>query len=297
MDNDSLIEKWLRGEASREDLDNLKATGELEKLERIDRALANFKAPEYHAEFQRTATAGRRYRSKQIYLGIFRVAAAVLLVMSVYFIFLSDASVVRSTGPAETASIMLPDSSSVILNAESQITYNPDAWHTAREVQLQGEAFFNVMKGSNFDVRTDHGTIRVVGTSFNIRARGSFFEVTCVEGKVAVDRQGEARYLTAGMRYQLINNEISVESTNQTYSSVNPYEESRFEGVPLGEVIDELERHYDIRIQRGNADLERLITTTFTHKDLNTALQTVFIPLDIRYQIDNNDIILNERAE
>ena len=76
------------------------------------------------------------------------------------------------TKPAEEKSILLSDGTEVILNSESELTYNRSYNKNNRSVHLIGEAYFSVQKGNiPFNVLTPHGKISVLGTSFNIRAR------------------------------------------------------------------------------------------------------------------------------
>ncbi|MFQ5771306.1 MAG: FecR family protein, partial [bacterium] len=83
--------------------------------------------------------------------------------------------------------VSLPDNSEVNLNAESSIKYPPKSWAKQREVILTGEAFFKVAEvGTPFSVRSGFVVTSVLGTSFNVRARGIQVEVACVTGKVSV---------------------------------------------------------------------------------------------------------------
>ena len=68
--------------------------------------------------------------------------------------------------------VILPDGSEVWLNAESTIEF-PTAFHDGlRQVRLQGEAYFKVAhdERSPFIVTSEQMNVRVLGTSFNIRA-------------------------------------------------------------------------------------------------------------------------------
>jgi ferric-dicitrate binding protein FerR (iron transport regulator) len=81
----------------------------------------------------------------------------------------------------------LPDGSTVYLNAETAINYNQWLFSISRNVSLQGEAFFKVEKGTSFIVHTEAGQVRVLGTSFNVKAVSDQLQVQCKTGKVAVD--------------------------------------------------------------------------------------------------------------
>jgi transmembrane sensor len=86
--------------------------------------------------------------------------------------------------------IELPDSSTVILNSGSTLSY-PDKFETeSRTVKLTGEAFFEVKKNSKrpFYVQTKDVTIRVLGTVFNVKSYPdeNTSETTLVSGSVEI---------------------------------------------------------------------------------------------------------------
>lgn len=86
--------------------------------------------------------------------------------------------------------IELPDSSVVVLNSGSTLSY-PDKFETeSRTVILNGEAFFEVKKNSHrpFYVKTKDVTIRVLGTTFNVKSYPdeNTSETTLVSGSVEI---------------------------------------------------------------------------------------------------------------
>jgi ferric-dicitrate binding protein FerR (iron transport regulator) len=88
------------------------------------------------------------------------------------------------------STIELPDSSVVVLNSGSTLSY-PDKFETAsRTVMLTGEAFFEVKKNSKrpFYVKTQDVTIRVLGTKFNVKSYPdeNTSETTLVSGSVEI---------------------------------------------------------------------------------------------------------------
>jgi len=120
-------------------------------------------------------------------------AAAVLVLSFVSFIFwTSDPHLIEySTKFGENKSIMLPDSSKVILNANSQISFN-DRWEhqSAREVYLEGEAFFTVhhkVDHQPFKVKTSKGVaVEVLGTEFNVYHRVQETKVVLSSGQITL---------------------------------------------------------------------------------------------------------------
>lgn len=91
--------------------------------------------------------------------------------------------------------IVLSDGTKVHLNAESQLTYPICFNNKERIVQVEGEAYFDVApdKAHPFIVQTPHTSIRVTGTSFNVRAYADegVESTTLVSGAVKINNENE----------------------------------------------------------------------------------------------------------
>ena len=68
----------------------------------------------------------------------------------------------HSTAFGEQKVIELPDGSLVTMNSKSTIEFNPDSWESSRILNLSGEAYFKVKKGSQFTVNTSNGDVVVL---------------------------------------------------------------------------------------------------------------------------------------
>ena len=68
---------------------------------------------------------------------------------------------------------------------------------------------------------------------------------------------------------------------------------SSFNNQTLKAVIDELSAQYPITIKNKNVDLNQRFTGSFVHNDLETALKTVLIPMDIKYTLQNSVLELS----
>ena len=134
-------------------------------------------------------------------LGIAAAVGGIILIISALFIFIKkERSVVIKTGYGDLRSVVLPDSSLVMLNANSSITFNK-SWgkNKSREVWLEGEAFFTVrhinqdtnqvQTQERFIVHTEEVTVEVLGTSFDIRHRRGKIQVVLETGRIKVSFQ------------------------------------------------------------------------------------------------------------
>ncbi|MDO8998435.1 MAG: FecR domain-containing protein [Bacteroidota bacterium] len=137
-------------------------------------------------------------------INTFRIAAAILVVVALGFLlkFMLSNNKVQPNNNFQIAEITttdtvnifyLPDSSKIILNKNSSISYAKDFADTARMAYLAGEAYFEISKnGKPFIVYAEGIQVRVMGTSFNVKANEHDDNVCVVvfEGQVAFSEQG-----------------------------------------------------------------------------------------------------------
>lgn len=218
------------------------------------------------------------------------IAASLSLVL-VFFFLLRDQSEVIKAPLGEQMTYTLPDASIVTLNAGSEITFDPSDWEQNRQLQLKGEAFFEVEKGSRFQVISTYGTIEVLGTSFNVYARNQKLEVACFTGKVKVsDAQGKLeQVLNPGHGVLLSQNQLRPFDVDLDEGISWRKGDFIFEDVPLTEVLEELERQYNLDVVLQTEILGRKYSGQFTNHDLKGALQMICLPMELSYELDRNN--------
>lgn len=225
-------------------------------------------------------------------------AAAVLslLLGSTAFIRFYTKTVTVSLG--EHAELLLPDGSTVSLNAQSRLSYKPLYWRFAREAEFEGEGFFSVMKGKSFEVRSDKGKTVVLGTSFNIYSRDVSYEVTCLSGKVkVVESSGkDAVILTAGNK-SFLNQEgtFTVDPVADTLGTLSWMSNKfSFNSVPLRKVFEEIGRQYGVLISVPE-DLDKVYSGAFMKEEsVESVLSLVCRPFDLKYtRKSENEYILS----
>lgn len=179
------------------------------------------------------------------------MAASLALPMALALFLRFYSSTTHTPSGVHTA-VLLPDGSSVELNAESTLKYHPYWWRISRKLKLEGEGFFKVMPGSQFTVTSAHASTRVVGTSFNIYARQSEYRVDCHSGKVSVVADLSANEVLLGPNQRaLLDHSGSFTVTPMESQPGTPPWADRllmFSSTPLRMVFDEIERQYGIEI-------------------------------------------------
>jgi len=132
-------------------------------------------------------------------------AAAVIIIAGVWFFTNNNNDTLKKNIPTQTlvadkgsrTRTILPDGSAVWLNADSHITYNENFSGATREVKLEGEAYFDVVKQAQrpFVVHVAGYDIKVLGTAFNVKSYpcDKTVETTLLRGMIEVIKQGNKK--------------------------------------------------------------------------------------------------------
>ncbi|MBT8259525.1 MAG: FecR domain-containing protein [Bacteroidia bacterium] len=295
MKQDDLLYKWLNDQLSEAEFEEFKQREDYAQNLEILKAANAFKAGQnssvsdfqsFKSKYEKRSKPSGRVINMPVWL---RVAAVLVISLGLYFTFFNSGDMTVSTLAGEKTMVSLPDDSEVHVNALSQIIYNPKNWKNKRAVDLDGEAYFKVAKGQTFDVITDDGVVTVLGTQFNVKQRLDFFEVKCFEGLVRVSSDQFEEKLPAGNVLRIINGELTLSTTD---SQIPTWIEgfSRFDEVPLMQVIDELKRQYGVEVSLNSVNTNRLFSGRFTHNDLEKALLEVTSPMDLTYELNGSTI-------
>ena len=197
-----------------------------------------------------------------------RIAAVVIVAISLGFLFKNyqyEKSVCQQTitVPAgQRAQITLADGTKVWLNSKSTLTYASNFGRKERNVELDGEAYFEVAKNKKipFFVNTEINRVKVVGTHFNVCAyKGSNeFETTLIEGIVDIYPIGSDQVITRLTKDEFFG------SYNGKYkkTTLPSYEYLRwkeglycFDDAPFNSLLNKLEKYYNVNISVRNLNI------------------------------------------
>lgn len=201
--------------------------------------------------------------------GVVAIAAAVFITATVAVaVWLWYRPVVVAVPPGALATVRLPDGSAVELNSDSELRYRrrfqvwPFVAADVRSVALRGEGFFDVVRSERpFHVETSDARVEVLGTQFNVRARGTAADrattVTLAAGRVRVtlrDETGTAAVLAEagtsarverapGAARELVVREVPL-------APVLAWRHRAFAAVdrPMAAILEEVERQFAVDI-------------------------------------------------
>lgn len=329
---DELIASSLSGELNREGWDELKAWIDeseahrryfLQRQELWFSALSEeenvrYDPKEAFRQFQQRVAASRLGQKNRqgchSWQTWVRYAAVVALVSLVaYFSYqqgegnlrkaLADIKVTAPLG--SQAQMRLPDGTLVTLNAGSYLTYAQDFGVDNREVELQGEGYFEVApnEAMPFYVRSKNLQVKVLGTKFNFQDYPEDRQVivSLLEGKVALHNrihQEADRCLRPDERVVLDKSDgtMKIESTKRIKADINWRQGLlSFDEVLLSEVIQTLERSYNVRITLQTDSLAGYRfygTFNRTSQSLKDVLEALKATGKIHYVLKDNHVVL-----
>ncbi len=216
----------------------------------------------------------------------------------------SEAGLVVKSNPRGIKSLItLPDGSKVKLNSESHIEYYSD-FSQDRNVKLVGEAFFEVVRDTlrPFYVRTGDLSVKVLGTSFNVKAFPfeQNMQVALVTGKVAVEKQ--EGFVVNPINY-LEPNEMLTYNYQSSDVSIGPFDydltvgwkdgELNFKEVGFDEVVKMLERWYGVNITVDpRLDMSGSYTGYYKDERLDGVLEGMGFTYDFDFDIKGEKVYI-----
>jgi transmembrane sensor len=218
--------------------------------------------------------------------------AAVLLLSLLLWKPLSGDGSITVLADNGNMEVILPDNSHITLREGSTLKY-PEKFDPAqRNVELDGEAFFEVTHNEQqpFVIHAGAANVRVLGTSFNVHCTADEAEVTVTTGKVQMTshtKKEDYVILTPGEKGVLVHNELaemSVNDDNYLYWKTGIL---AFENKPLGHIVAEIAKVHKTNIMLDNAMPEavkaQVITISFNRQPIEEMLTELCLVAKCRW--------------
>lgn len=191
----------------------------------------------------------------------------------------------------------LPDKSVITLNKNSTLDYPEKFKGDNRTVSLKGEAFFSVTpnKSKPFIIHVNDVTIKVVGTSFNVKSINGNTEVIVETGIVEVIRDNEKIDLHPNEKILVKKEDSTLTKEKEQGALYNYYRTKEFEcdNTPLWQLVQALNQAYDVNIVIERKELRNLpLTTSFNNESLDHILDIIRQTFNISVTKTGNEIIL-----
>lgn len=237
-------------------------------------------------------------------------AASILLVITfsgAYFLGIN-----RSFEPVKSESyasltgkskVILSDGSEVWLHSNTTLSYSNNTNSNTREVNLSGEAYFNVAHDANkpFIVKVGEVAVRVHGTKFNVNAYNTSNSVlvSLSEGSVALKTQGKEVFLKPGEEgnFNLATKQLAVNKGDVEFAQSWTNDRLRFQKKNLREVCKYLSKWYSVQITIDPAIADnQAYSFTLRNESLEEIVRLLSRVNAINYQFtEKNELILSSK--
>lgn len=249
----SLLDKYVQGTATEEELKLLAQYEELAVKDSEDRAFeSDIHKEALNREIKKTILKKiGSNKSKSPWLKI-AASIAVVLTATIWAVYYDNgAPNIYRNETAHFIPIDLPDGSQVMLNANSKLQFRQKS-DGVRSVVLEGEAFFDVARDerSPFVIQTDDVQTKVLGTSFNIRSTDSIIDISVATGLVQVTSLEESVQLRPNQKvsYHTQTHRMQKDSIDH-YLYTSWYKNAiKLDGVRMLDVARILESRYGQRV-------------------------------------------------
>jgi transmembrane sensor len=261
----------------------------------IDEEWKNFKQ-------LREVTIAKKRTIRPSFVWASAVAASVVLVVGLFFLFSNpkDQTIYYSSAENQQEFI-LPDSSSVYLNKNSNLSYSYHSKNHERVVSLEGEALFHVTKtGQSFIINTPQQVVtKVLGTEFNLKAYPNCAKVDLlvISGKVSFGKDTQNIIVTKGQQ-------ISYLCKQNQLAEVRPADENliawktgtfSFNNDPLTKVAEQLGDFLSKNIEMPEEAEKMQYSGSFSEPTAESFAQIIATALNWQYSITENKIVFTTR--
>ena len=236
-------------------------------------------------------------------------------------------------GLGSKSKIQLPDGTQVWINSGSKLTYESSFRNNTREVYLDGEAYFDVVRDPKhpFIVHTSNIDIKVLGTAFNVKAYDldKTIEATLIHGSIEVVNRNQPdapRVMLKPHEKIIFKKDVIVSERGKNLETLKApselsksssilitplpkhiadtsisetswvYNKIAFEDEKLSDIVVKLERWYNVKIQITDEEVNDFrISGSFIDETIDEALRDLQLLIPFNYKIKNNMITISRK--
>jgi ferric-dicitrate binding protein FerR (iron transport regulator) len=275
----------------------------------------NYSSELAYMRFEKLASRYQKKETLHRIMFFMRYAAAVVLLLLLGYFASQWMKVLSSNTIAEViepelnevlvprgskCEMILPDGTHVWLNSDSRIVFNSDFNRNTREVQLIGEAYFEVAKNPDlpFQVNASDMKIRALGTAFNVFVNDDVVETSLEEGMVELTHgryKSEPLLMVPGQHVIFNQKTEQVLVSTVDVATVSSWKEKKWviRSMSLADLIVRLERRYDVQIVVDNQEILRSkVSASFTNESIDQIIAGLSKAFDFNFRRLKDKIII-----
>ncbi|MCX6282457.1 MAG: FecR domain-containing protein [Bacteroidetes bacterium] len=254
---------------------------------------------------------GGKTKNNLVYYGL-RIAAVALILLAIGTAIYrninhkpaSEMLTINTGNESNTLIKTLADGSIIFLAQNSLFSYPQEFKSASRNVELKGEAFFDIIPdpGKPFIIETDEALVQVLGTAFNVKTNnGNGFKLFVDRGNVKVTLKKDpshSQMVIAGEEITAMNNSL-VKSKHNTIEASSWYKQRmHFKDEKLQNIINVLNRNFNTTFVLADNEIGKFkLTVTFQNETVETMTELICAALNLKSQTINGSVVLSEIKE
>jgi transmembrane sensor len=233
-----------------------------------------------------------------------KIAAVLVVLIGLWFVaakqfMIPKNDVLTFNSGNQSIEKILPDGTKILLSKNSVITYPKTFEGDTREINLIGEGFFDVHHDAAhpFIIHTQGTNVRVLGTSFRVRAYNAQVQVLVKTGRVQFSKNNNKVILTKGQKAEILAN-VDTIIKSEVGEEKETIKEKRnsfvFDKMSLGEVAESLSKQFDVEIVFTNDKIKNCkLTATFENENLDNIISVIAETFNLRATHQKNGLVLS----
>ncbi len=212
-----------------------------------------------------------------------------------------------TTPPGGQYKLILADGSKVWLNASSSLRFPTAFTGKERNVELTGEAYFEVahisssLRGGREDAKPFHVNVNgmqveVLGTHFNVNAYGDegAIKTSLLEGSVKIKKGNVSGLLKPGQQGVLKNNSNNIEIKNADMSQAVAWKNGlfQFDGADIKTIMREIGRWYDVEIEYAGKVPERRFEGKISRDSQLSDVLKILELSNVKFAVEGKKIVV-----
>lgn len=288
-----LLSKWLEGTINDEELSSISEKYDLSALKTVldQQKSLDFNIQDSNTIWKKMGLEGQKPKTAKGSKRLLLITGLAFLAIICLFLYKYNTSVITIKSPVAKNTIhILPDNSKVTLSPLAEVKYSKTDWHKNRNLQLDGQAYFEVVKGSQFSVDVPQGSINVLGTKFEVIESKKSLKVNCTEGKVKVfNNSNQSVIISENQSVSILNQKFSDIFSNNLTNAEFLNDRIKVKSLNTAKLANELKRFYEIDVIFKKIDPTKKFTGVIILNDLKKACEYISKSMKWEYEIENNN--------
>jgi transmembrane sensor len=233
-----------------------------------------------------------------------KIAAVLVVLFGLWFVAAKKFTtpqndVLTFNSGSQSIEKILPDGTNILLSKNSKITYPKSFEGDTREINLTGEGFFDVHHDAAhpFIIHTQGTDVRVLGTSFNVRAYDAQVQVLVKIGRVQFSKKNNQVILTKGQKGEILANANTI--IKSEVAEVEAFVKEKlnsfvFNKMSLDEVAQTLSQRFGKTIKFGQDNIKNCkLTATFENEKLENIIDVIAETFNLKVDNQVDTIVLS----